>query len=275
VSKQESIYSKKTKIREVIFKAYFDGNLDIDSVIKRLEISKRQFFRLKKKFIDNKHLSHGLCDKKSNRAIDDIIKQEIVKLCKTDYLGWNYEHASETLQWLNNIQISPNTLRKWLLELGITKRKHKQPKKYQRRIPKANFNQMLQLDGTFGYFLDDGVEYCLMHLVDDATKTSLAYLYKAECTMSALDILYKWCCKYGVPQSIYCDRHSTYKVNENHKLTIEEELSGRELPLTGFGIVCERLNIKLIYAYSPQAKVLVERKHKLYKDRGIKELIFL
>jgi hypothetical protein len=56
-------------------------------------------------------------------------------------------------------------------------------------------------------------------------------------------------------------------------LTIEEELSGRELPLTGFGIVCERLNIKLIYAYSPQAKGRVERKHKLYKDRGIKELI--
>ena len=50
MSKQESIYSKKTKIREIIFKAYFDGNLDVDSVIKRLEISKRQFFRLKKKF---------------------------------------------------------------------------------------------------------------------------------------------------------------------------------------------------------------------------------
>ena len=259
-------------MREVIFSAHLAGDLDIDSVMKRLEISRRQFFRLKKKFITDKNLSHGLCGQRSNRAIDEAIKAKIIDLCKSDYLGWNYEHASETLKWLNDINISPNTLREWLLELGITKRKHKQPKKYQRRIPKKHFNEMLQLDGTFGYFLDDGIEYCLMHLVDDATKTSLACLYKAECTISALDILYKWCCKYGVPQSIYSDRHSTYKVNESHKLTIEDELAGREIGLTGFGEVCERLNIKQIYAYSPQAKGRVERKHQLYKDRSIKEL---
>ena len=270
--KSESYYSQKTKVREIIFSAHLAGDLDMDSVMTRLEISRRQFFRLKKKFIADKYLSHGLCGKCSNRAIDEVTKARIIELCKTDYLGWNYEHASETLKWLNGIDISPNTLRKWLLELGITKRKHKQPKKYQRRIPKEHFNEMLQLDGTFGYFLGDGVEYCLMHLVDDATKTSLACLYKSECTMSALDILYKWCCKYGVPQSIYSDRHSTYKVNESHKLTIEEELAGREIGLTGFGEVCERLNIRQIYAYSPQAKGRVERKHQLYKDRSIKEL---
>jgi transposase len=272
MSKAESNYSKKTKVREIIFSAYLAGNLDVDSVLSRLEISLRQFYRLKKKFITNKHLSHGLCGKRSNHAIEETTKTKILELCKTDYLGWNYEHASETLQWLNEINVSSCTLRNWLLKLGITKRKHKQPKKYQRRIPKEYFNEMLQLDGTFGYFLGDGVEYCLMHLVDDATKTSLACLYKAECTMSALDILYKWCCKYGVPRSIYSDRHSTYKVNESHKLTIEEELEGREIGLTGFGEVCERLNIKQIYAYSPQAKGRVERKHQLYKDRYVKEL---
>jgi len=125
MSKSESNYSKKTKIREVIFSAYLAGDLDMDSVISRLAIYSRQF----------------------------------------------------------------------------------------------------------GYFLSDGVEYCLMHLVDDATKTSLACLYKAECTLSALDVLYKWCCKYRVPQSIYSDRHSTYKVNENHKLTIEDELNGREIEI--------------------------------------------
>jgi hypothetical protein len=92
--------------------------------------------------------------------------------------------------------------------------------------------------------------------------------------MSALDILYRWCCKYGIPQSIYSDRHSTYKVNEKQKLTIEEELSNLTKPLTGFGKVCQRLNIKQIFAYSAPAKGRVERKHNLYKDRYIKELRF-
>ena len=267
----ESSYSHKTKIREAIFNAHLEGDLDIDSVISRLEISRSQFFKLKKRFIANKNLTHGLCGKRSNRAIKSAIREQIIDLCKTDYLGFNYEHASELLEWLNGINISANTLRKWLLELGITKRKHKQPKKRQFRVPKEHFNEMLQLDGTFGYFLGDGVEYCLMHLVDDATKTSLAYLYNAECALSALDILYKWCCKYGIPQSIYSDRHSTYKVNDSYKLTIEDELNGREIGITGFGKVCEHLGIKQIFAYSAPAKGRVEKKHQLYKDRGIKE----
>lgn len=271
MSKLETKYSKKTKIREIIFDAYFDGNLDMESVITRLNVSRRQFFRLKQKYIDKK-LKHGLCGKHSNNAFAVELKDKALDLYKTRYLNFNYEHASELMWELDGIKVGSDSLRGWLLDSGITKPRRKQPKKYQRRDPKDHFNEMLQLDGTFGYFLNDGVKYCLMHLVDDATKTSMAYLYNAEGTFSALDILYRWCCKYGVPHSIYTDRHSTYKVNESHKLTIEEELAGKKIPLTGFGEVCERLNIKQIYAYSPQAKGRVERKHTLYKDRFVKEL---
>jgi AraC-like DNA-binding protein len=52
ISKLETKYSKKTKIREIICDAYFDGNLDVESAITRLNVSSRQFFRLKQKYID-------------------------------------------------------------------------------------------------------------------------------------------------------------------------------------------------------------------------------
>jgi hypothetical protein len=45
ISKLETKYSKKTKIREIIFDAYFDGNLDMESVITQLSISQSQFFK--------------------------------------------------------------------------------------------------------------------------------------------------------------------------------------------------------------------------------------
>jgi hypothetical protein len=87
-----SKYSLKTKIREMIFTAYFAGEIDMESVIGRLQISIRHFFRLQHKFRSTNSLSHGLCDKPSNRSISPSIKQQVIDLCKTKYHGFNYEH---------------------------------------------------------------------------------------------------------------------------------------------------------------------------------------
>jgi hypothetical protein len=176
----------------------------------------------------------------------------------------------------DNIILKPDCTRKWLLEAKITlPRKRSTKKATSWREPKAQFNDMVQIDGTFGYFLGNEQLVCLMHLVDDATRTSMAILCKAECTQSALQLLYNWCLKYGIPKSIYSDRHSTYKVNKSKYLTVEEELDDMQLKLTDFGKVCTKINIKHIFAYSPQAKGRVENKHKLYKDRGMKEIKWL
>ncbi len=267
-----TVYAQKTKLRELVFSAYFEGEIDRNSAITRLHISERQFIRLQNKYQIDKNLQHGLCNQPSNHSIDAIIKTNVLELCKYPYRGWNYEHIHDSLLWRNNINVSSDTIRLWLLTAKLSlPKKQRNPKKYMWREPRAQFGEMLQLDGTFGDFLGDGRMLCLMHLVDDATKTSLAMLFETECTQSAMQLLYHWCLKYGIPQSIYSDRHGTYKVNEKHKLTLEEELEGTEIRLSEFGKVCERLGIKQIFARSPQAKGRVERKHNLYKDRCVKE----
>lgn len=265
-------YEEKTKLRELILDAYINGKIDFTSVISRLDLSKRQVYRLIKRYNATKTLTHKLYGKPSNHSIDEEIKEKVMLLYKEKYLGFNYEHASELLEEIDNIKVSSGSLRKWLLSAKITWPKQKRKKQHLCRKPRESFNDMLQLDGTFGDFLGNNTMQCLMHLVDDATGTSLAYIYNAECTQSALDIVYKWCCKYGIPKAIYADRHSTYKVNDPQKITVEEELEGKEIRLTEFGKICEKLGIEQIFAYSPQAKGRVERKHYLYKDRFIKEL---
>ncbi len=266
-----SAYSLKTKLRELILHAYVSGKIDRESAIARIGVSNRQFIRLTNKYHSGS-LHHGLCGKASNSSISSDVKASVLALCKTKYQGWNYEHIQDTLLLRDGLDVSSATIRNWLLSAKISHAKRRKPRKYSYREPKARFNQMLQLDGTFGDFLGDGNELCLMHLVDDATKTSLAMLFESECTNSALNILYEWCLKYGIPESIYTDRHSTYKVNDNQKLTIEEELEGNTIRLSEFGKLCDRLNIAQIFAYSPQAKGRVEKKHQLYKDRWVKEL---
>ena len=271
-----SNYAQKTKIREILFATYFDGGISKESLIARLNISPSQFYRLQGKYKESGSLNHGLCSKPSNHQICLSIKEVVLNLYRSKYRGANYDHFCDMLSLHEDLNLKPDCVRKWLLDAKITLPRKRGTKKVTSwREPKARHNDMVQIDGTFGYFLGNEELLCLMHLVDDATRTSMAILCNAECTQSALQLLYQWCLKYGVPKSIYSDRHSTYKVNKSKYLTVEEEMEGLQLRLTDFGKVCSKLGIEHIFAHSPQAKGRVENKHKLYKDRCIKEIKWL
>lgn len=74
----------------------------------------------------------------------------------------------------------------------------------------------------------------------------------------------------GLPQSIYADKHSTYK--SQRKLTIEEELEGVEEPLSQFERALDELGVEMIHAHSLQAKGRIERLFATFQDRVIKEM---
>ena len=49
-------YAQKTKLREMIFLAYFDDQISRDSAIARIGVSNRQFIRLQNRFSLDKSL---------------------------------------------------------------------------------------------------------------------------------------------------------------------------------------------------------------------------
>lgn len=110
---------------------------------------------------------------------------------------------------------------------------------------------------------------CLMNLVDDATGKTLSVLAEEETTFAAMDVLERWIRRYGVPEALYCDLKSVYQTTR--QATIDELIADKE-PLTQFGRACAELGIKIIPAYSTQAKGRVERNHGVYQDRFVKEL---
>ena len=75
---------------------------------------------------------------------------------------------------------------------------------------------------------------------------------------------------YGIPQSVYLDRHSTYKSTEHYQ-TIEDQLEDRQL-MSHFERSLQELGVTVIHAYSPQAKGRVERLFCIFQDRVIKEM---
>lgn len=213
------------------------------------------------------HKSRG---RQSNRAIPKEVKDKIIKLCKDKYKGFGPTFAVEKLLELDEIKISDETLRQWLIKEGLWERSRKGRKHRRWRERKSCFGQMSQADGSHhDWFEGRGAKCVLILYIDDATSTVYARLYKYEGTFPAMDSFKRYIKKYGLPQSIYVDKHSTYK--SWAKLSIEDELNNRK-PLSQFGRALEELGVRVIHAHSPQAKGRVERSFKTFQDRLVKEM---
>jgi len=214
------------------------------------------------------HKSRG---RASHRKIPEEIKNKILKLYKKKYHDFGPTLASEKLLALDNITISDESLRKCLIEAGMWKRRRKRSGHKQWRARKACFGEMVQIDGSDHDWLEGrGPALVLMGYIDDATNTTFAKFYDYEGTTPAMDSFHGYIKKYGIPQSVYLDRHTTYK--SPRKLTPEEELAGIPRALSQFERALSELGVQVIHAYSPQAKGRVERLFGVLQDRLVKEM---
>jgi hypothetical protein len=96
--------------------------------------------------------------------------------------------------------------------------------------------------------------------------------YDYEGTWPALDSLKRYIRQYGIPQSVYLDKHTTYK--SGAAPTIDEQLSDQK-PMSQVERSLAELGIDVIHANSPQAKGRVERLFKTLQDRLVREMRLL
>ena len=134
-----------------------------------------------------------------------------------------------------------------------------------------HLGQMVQMDGSHHDWLEcRGSKLVLMGFIDDATNEFFGRFYDYEGTMPAMGGLKGYIKRYGLPVSIYLDKHSTYR--NKKKYTYTDWPFRDEEELTQFGRACHQLGIELIFAHSPQAKGRVERVFRTLQDRLTKEL---
>ena len=206
----------------------------------------------------------------SNRSIPDMTRRKVLTLFKTQYHDFGPTLASEKLFERDKIKINDETLRLWLREEGIPYKERRKRPHRQWRERKACFGQMVQMDGSHHAWLEDRGPWCVfMGYIDDATGIPFGRFYTHEGTHPALDSLKRYIKRYGIPQSIYLDNHTTYKSNK--KQSIEDELRN-EIALSQFERAAEELGINVIHADSPQAKGRVERLFRTFQDRLVKDL---
>lgn len=268
------IMSQKELKRVKVINEVINKNLTQKEAAEKIDISERQIRRLLIRVEEkgDKGLAHKLRGKKSNRRYPEDEKENILEICRAKYVGFGPTLCMEKLSEKDKKKISDETLRKWFVKEGIEYKGRRKGKKFRQwRERKEYFGEMIQMDGSHHDWLEGrGPKMVLMAFIDDATGKIFCMFYVYEGTIPALDIMKRYIKRYGIPHSVYLDKHSTYK--STGKLSIEDELAGKQVPLSQYGRALKELGINIIHANSPQAKGRVERLFGTLQDRLIKEM---
>jgi hypothetical protein len=130
---------------------------------------------------------------------------------------------------------------------------------------------LVQIDGSpFDWLEGRGPKASLIGAIDDATGRVLFLLFRPTEDQVAYILLLRTIAQaYGLPMSIYHDRHTILRSPK--QATLEDELAGQP-PMSQVQRIMAELGIESIAARSPQAKGRIERLWRTLQDRLTKEL---
>ena len=273
MSRKDIIMLSQRELKRLhVIKRVFEGVMKQVEAAEMLSLSDRQIRRLIKKvrLEGDAGIAHKSRGEPSSRRLPVKIRERVRELYREKLQGFGPTLAAEKLLEIEGIHISDETLRLWLIETGDWEKVRKGRAHRQWRERKHYFGEMVQMDGSHhDWFEGRGSECVLMGYTDDATGNVHARFYEYEGTIPAMESFKRYIRKYGIPVSVYLDKHTTYK--SPAKPSIEDEINGTE-PLSEFERAMKELGVEVIHAHSPQAKGRIERLFKTFQDRVVKEM---
>ncbi len=235
-----------------------------------LGVSDRHFRRLIKKYKEGG--ASALISKRtgspSNNRFPEEKKEKALKLLSSKYKGFGPTLASEKLLENEDIKVSKETVRKWMIAYNLWKgKKRRSPKIHQSRLRRSSYGELIQVDGSpHDWFEGRRPKCCLMGFIDDATSAVMHLQFvESESTEAYFRSIKEYLEKHGRPQALYTDRLSVFRINRS-------ESTSKNAGLTQVGRALKELDIDLICANSPQAKGRIERLFNTLQDRLTKEM---
>jgi transposase len=252
------------------------GVLDVGTAAELLGVSARQVRRLRARFRQEGMAAviHGNSGHTPANRTDPVLVERIVALAGPGgkYHDLNVCHLHELLDHDEHIQIGRSTLDRILKQAGVRKPAKTTPPVHRRRRQRRPAEGMLlQIDGSpFDWLEGRGPQGALIGAIDDATgKIVFLGFRRSEDQIGYLQLLRSVALSYGLPMSIYHDRHTILRSPK--QATLDEQLAG-QTPMSQIQRIMAELGIESIPAQSPQAKGRIERLWGTLQDRLTKEL---
>jgi len=267
--------SQKERQRHHLLQMVIEDKTTLKEASRLMGVSYRHAKRLKKKLISEgaRGLIHGNRGRPSPKALNRERVERILDLSLTTYTNFNDTHFTEKLNEIEGITVGRDTVRRLRRANGIRPKRRRRPKRHFKRRPRSLQEGMMVLwDGSpHRWFGKEKPPCCLMAAIDDATgKLCEAFFIPYECSFGYLKLVQSIVNTYGIPVSLYQDRHSTLHRNDDN-WTLEEQLAGEQEP-TQVGGALRSLGITPIFALTPQAKGRVERLFGVLQDRLVAEM---
>ncbi len=207
--------------------------------------------------------------KPASNRLPDRLKDTALKLIKEHFYDYGPTLAAEKLAEYFGIKASKETVRQWMIRECLWHPKQKKaPRIHPPRARRPLLGELIQVDGSYHHWFEDrGPKCCLLVFIDDATSRLMKIKFTtAETTIDYIDTFKEYVLEHGAPRALYFDKHNVFHINQR--------TAKAQNGITQFGRILKSLNIKPIYAHSPQAKGRVERVNATLQDRLIKEMRF-
>lgn len=247
-----------------IINSFIDKSITRQQAAELLSLSPRQITRLKKGVLESgaEFLIHKNTGRKPAHAVSDEMKEKVLAIhSRPEFQGVNFLHFKDILLEDYEIALSYTSLCSILKNAGfVSPFKKKIRHRTYRRRRKEHPGQLIQIDATPYEWFGGNTKYSLHGAIDDATGNIVGlYMTQNECLFGYLEMMRQCCIDFGIPQTVYSDRHTIFRSPKTGKLTVEEMINGKTISLTQFGRSMHELGVDMIFAKTPQAKGRIER----------------
>ena len=213
----------------------------------------------------------GLLDRRlgkpSPKRVPLAVVEQVFALYREKYFDLNVRHFHEKLGSEHQIRLSYSWVKKALQGAGLVSRERKRGVHRRKRERRPLPGMLLHIDGSRHHWFQDDRWYDLLVILDDATsRIYYAQLVEEESTMTVLGALRKVIEQEGVFCALYSDRASHFFWTPRAGGKVDPERP------TQVGRALKELGIRMIPAYSPQARGRSERGFGTWQGRLPQEL---
>lgn len=256
------------KIQEVILKA-MAGKLKWWEAAEIIGVTDRTMRRWRQEY--EEHGYKGLWDYRKRRPspkrVPVVDLEKVLRLYRDRYFDFNVQHFHEKLQEEHGLAYSYTWVKTALQEAGLVERRKKRGSHRKRRPRRPLTGMLLHIDGSEHRWFGDERYYELIVIMDDATsEIYYAQLVEAESTHSVMVALREVIETRGLFCSLYSDRAGHFFVTPKRGEKVDR---GRP---TQVGRALQELGVRMIAAYSPQARGRSERNFGTWQGRLPQEL---
>jgi transposase len=256
------------KAQEVILKAAA-GKLKWWEAAEIMGVTDRTMRRWRDRL--NEHGYSGLWDYRkrqpSPKRVPMATVEKVLQLYRERYFDFNVQHFHEKLGEEHGVRLSYTWVKTALQTAGLVKKRKKPGSHRKRRPRRALPGMMLHIDGSEHRWFNDGRYYELIVILDDATsEIYYAQLVEAEGTQTVMTALREVIETRGLFCSLYSDRAGHFFVTPKRGERVDPSRP------TQVGRALQELGVKMIAAYSPQARGRSERNFGTWQGRLPQEL---